>query len=397
MSRARDLSEGVIALPVWDTHTHLVGGSLAAQNFWDLGHYFWFFRELRAAGYPSEAEQLPEDLRFTAFLEGFNATRNTSMNWVVRRIAEDLYGIPITDVQSLARLDAAVRETAEDDGWPALVCERLGIQRLVTNVVSDAPFPELPSACRVVPRCESQVETWQKAIREAADQRAAAEQVWDQVGDYLAIQAAAGYRGVMTSDRVFGRLRERTLEAPPRLSATGNDPDALNRWLLHALTGQAGEHGLFLQLLMGVETWPGGAVPANDPDRVQKLFGLFSAYDTDVELVIGAPLNNVDAVQAGRVFSTVHVGGMWWYNFRASTYRETMQQRFESLPPSKCALVVSDARCIEWCYGKILLIKRLLVEFLQSQVDRGWLEPEDALRVASEWLYGAAARMAGEA
>lgn len=175
--------------------------TLARQLVWDIGHYFWFLRELLAAGYPADYRSLPEDERITAYVRAYHATRNTSMHWVV--------------------------------------------------------------------------------------------------------------------DHLFR------------------------------------------------------ACP--------------------LELVLGSSVDNLDAVQAATIFPNVHVGGMWWYNFRASTYRASMQYRLEGLPPSKSVLVVSDARAIEWCYGKVVLIKRLLAEFLSDQIERGWIGRDDALWVAREWLYGAAA------
>jgi glucuronate isomerase len=69
-----------------------------------------------------------------------------------------------------------------------------------------------------------------------------------------------------------------------------------------------------------------------------------------------------------------------------------MQVRLEAVPASKSALVASDARCIEWCYGKILLVKRLLADFLYDQITLGWIDRSDALWVAREWLHDAAAR-----
>ena len=81
--------------------------------------------------------------------------------------------------------------------------------------------------------------------------------------------------------------------------------------------------------------------------------------------------------------------GVWlYYRFRASTYRASMQQRLESLPPTKSVLVLSDGRCIEWCFGKLLLVEHLLAEVLQEQIERGWPSRGHALWVASEWLYG---------
>ena len=57
-----DFQTEILALPVFDTHTHLGerGVHVPAQNVWDILHYFWFFRELVAAGYPANARDLPE-------------------------------------------------------------------------------------------------------------------------------------------------------------------------------------------------------------------------------------------------------------------------------------------------------------------------------------------------
>ncbi len=391
------LRDAVWALPVFDTHTHLVGGTLAARTFWDVGHYFWFLRELRAAGYPLDAEQLPEDQRIEAFVAAFAATRNTAMNWVVRRLLGDLHGVTITDAASVRAADAAIRATADQPNWPAQVCERGGVAGLVVNVPRDIPFPELPAAGRCLPRLEGALGKLLEQVAGSPDQGLAADEAQGVLGDLLGGYKAAGCRGVMTSEAPFGRLEEPCLAEPPALAAAGNPRDALSRWLLHALCQAAEEHDLLVQLFLGVEGWwPGGAAPANAPDRILHRHGLFQRYrGVRFDLVLGANLANLDAVQAARMFPNVSVGGLWWYNFRPSTYRESMQHRLEGLPPAKCSLVASDARCIEWCYGKIALVKTLLADFLAAQLDAGWLTWDDALWVAREWLHDAPARFLG--
>jgi glucuronate isomerase len=163
-------------------------------------------------------------------------------------------------------------------------------------------------------------------------------------------------------------------------------------FVLRALCRAAEEHGLFVQLFSGIEAvWGGGRVPVNRPSRLLPLYTLFRDYRCAFELVLGSSVDNLAAVQAATIFPNVNVGGMWWYNFRASTYRASMQARLEGLPPAKSVLVVSDARHVEWCYGKVLLIKQLLAEFLSGQIERGWLDQEDALWVARAWLHDAAA------
>src|SRR5438093_7100666 len=87
----QELFDAILPLEVWDTHTHLRGAALAARSFWDVGHYFWFLRELLAAGYPADYRSLSEDERIAAYVRAYHATRNTSMHWVVERIFRDLY------------------------------------------------------------------------------------------------------------------------------------------------------------------------------------------------------------------------------------------------------------------------------------------------------------------
>ena len=54
-------------------------------------------------------------------------------------------------------------------------------------------------------------------------------------------------------------------------------------------------------------------------------------------------------------------------------------------------IVASDARCIEWAYGKVMLVKRLLTEFLDTQIADGWSDVETAVRASRDWLYDCAA------
>ena len=387
----QELQNVVHHLNVWDTHTHLKADALPAQTFWDIGHYFWFLRELQAAGYPEEPESLPEDQRIEAFLRAFNATRNTAMNWVVRQIFKTLYDIEITDAESVKAADAAVRGTAGQADWPKQVCDRLHIKHIATNVEKDADPDSVPDF--VFPRMESHLNRWIDRITRARNQQTEGETIKAEVSDTLKGFADAGHSGIMTSNDPFGRLKKSTRNAPESLTSSGHSPDDIGVFILHALCRAAEAHGLFVQFFLGVESKEGAAVPANDPDRILNLHGLFAQYACPFELVLGAELNNLDAVQAARIYPNVHVGGMWWYNFRVSTYRQSMQYRFEALPPSKCALVASDARCIEWCYGKILIIKRLMADFLYDQIEAEWIDGEDALRVAREWLYDAPAEL----
>ena len=388
--RREELRNEILSLDVYDTHTHLIGDALAARDFWEIAHYFWFAEELWAAGYPGNAEELPEGDRIDAFVKAFEATRNTSMNWVLRRIFEDLYDVRITDAASVRQADEAVRETARRSGWAAEVTRKMSIRKIVVNIEQDSHFRGLPDKCVLVPRIEGLIDEWSRSIAGSSDQDAAGDQVGGEIRDALAGFRRRGCPGIMAALARFGG---RTHGARDRLKFSGNTRDEVLVFILHRIAAAAEAEGLFVQLFLGVEgEWNKvGFASANDPDRILKLHGLFERHGCDFELVLGSEINMLDAVQAARAYPNVFIGGQWWFNFRASTYRDSMQKCLEALPPSKRSLVVSDGRCIEWCYGKIVLIKYLLADFLFDQIEPGWLDHDEAIRVAKQWLYGSAA------
>jgi glucuronate isomerase len=160
-------------------------------------------------------------------------------------------------------------------------------------------------------------------------------------------------------------------------------------YLLRAMCACAVKRNLTVQFFLGVEyDWGIEATPVNRTDRIINLYGLFRDYACPFDLVVASELNNMDVVQAAHIFPRVCVGGMWWYNFRPSTYRDAMDKRFETLASNKSYLSVSDSRCIEWCYGKNTLIKKLAVNFFKEKVLDGFVDYDDALAIAADWFHG---------
>ncbi|SDD32223.1 glucuronate isomerase [Paenibacillus sp. UNCCL117] len=381
----------VMGMAVLDTHTHLVGDRLAAKDFWELADYFWLFRELQSAGYPAYAAELPERERIQAFLKAYQASRNTLMNWAFTYSIKQLHGLELRDEASVREADAAIRASAADPAWAQQVADRAGIRRSVVNHRDHRRFAGMRADAIWMPRIDGRIAEWVKSIREApAPELTAAEKAED-IRLLLASFRQTGCPGIMTT------LPRYEASANASTAATGSlDGDGALMRVLHVIGEAAEQEGLAVQLLLGVErSWCGEPLPAGDPARILKLCGLFERYACPFELVLASEMNNLDAVQAAWNFPNVHIGGMWWYNFRASTYRQSMQYRLEAIAASKSSLIVSDARCIEWSFGKIMLVKRLLGEFLHSQVETGWLDEETALAVAEQWLYASAAARYG--
>lgn len=391
MSHA-SLQEEIMGLAVIDTHTHLVGDKLCAADFWEIADYFWFNRELQTGGYPADAGALPEKERAAAFLQAYRGSRNTMMNIAFTAIMKDLYNIEITDESSIWRADEAVKNHKSEPGWAQSVADRLNVRRFVVNRPEHASFEGMEQDALLLPRIDSWLPGLTAGIAASSHPQDALDQAKKTIRDHLQSYQEMGCPGIMTTLPQYEAASHEEYELKQ-----ASRSDEIMMMLLHEVCSELAQRGMFLQLFLGVERRWGrtSAAPVNDPLRVVKLYGLFESHSIPFELVVASEINNLDVVQAAWNFANVHVGGMWWYNFRASTYTQSMQYRLEALAPLKSSLIVSDARCIEWTYGKLIIVKRLLAQFLDEQVRTGWVSREEALVVAAEWLHGSAAKRYG--
>ena len=134
-----DLEQALAEMPRFDPHTHLVGGRLGARGLHDILLYHMVISDLYAAGcpngtrltqYPGWPEPVEAHRRIEEALPYLPKIRNTSCAWMLRMILRDLYGWdqPITS-DNWRRLDAMVRERADDRAWQHSIFDRLKIRR----------------------------------------------------------------------------------------------------------------------------------------------------------------------------------------------------------------------------------------------------------------------------
>jgi glucuronate isomerase len=188
------------------------------------------------------------------------------------------------------------------------------------------------------------------------------------------------------------------------------DPDTVKTYLGHVLFEELASRGFHAQLFIGIERAAPGYEPRsgshqafalNDPGYLARLHPIFDMYGPEgdggggctFEILSGAEQSALDIVQAARIYRNVYPGGLWWFNFRASTYRANMQYRLEGLSALRSTLVASDARCIEWAFIKTMYVKQLLADFLYRRIEGGWIDIETALFTARSWLHDTAAEI----
>jgi glucuronate isomerase len=365
------IEDHVARAEVFDTHTHLdTSANVAAEDVWDILHYFWFQRELQAAGYPANAAELPEQARREAFLAAFEGSRNTYWNTIVRRMLRDLFDCTLETLADFDALTEKIETTSKDPEWPVTVCEKIGVRNIVVGTEPMSVSDSFRSRLIVVP--------------------------FFSIAGLIPSNGSVG-QGEMT-DRVNAELdslisgghRTIRVDLEPMLSGrvACENPASDEDRLYHSVLEKLDRAGTRIQVFTGMKRDWKIHTMLNDPARIVRLYPVFDQYpNAQFEFLNAATGNDLDILQAARVFPNVHPGGLWWFNFRASSYRSMMQQRFEALPTSRSSIVASDARCVEWQYGKVLYVKTVLAQFLQEQVDSGWTDEEGAIRAADDWLF----------
>ena len=139
-----EVEEALGEVPLLDAHTHLVGGRLGARGLHDVILYHMAVSDLYAAGCPSghrltEYPGWPSDeeahARIREAIPYLPMVRNTSISWLARLILSDLYdwNEPIT-ADNWLRLDAIIRERADDRTWHHAILDRAKIRRSLTEL-----------------------------------------------------------------------------------------------------------------------------------------------------------------------------------------------------------------------------------------------------------------------
>ena len=64
-----------------------------------------------------------------------------------------------------------------------------------------------------------------------------------------------------------------------------------------------------------------------------------------------------------------------------------MEERLDMLPVNRQIGFFSDAYCVEWVYGKAMLMRSCLAEVLANKVQSGQYSTAEALDIAREILF----------
>jgi hypothetical protein len=429
-SLVSDLEAALADVPQFDVHTHLVGGQLGARGLHDILLYHMVISDLYAAGcpngarltqYPAGPSDAEADSRITEALPFLPKIQNTSSAWGVRLILRGLYGWrePVT-ADNWRKLDALVRERAQDRAWHHSILDRLNIHRTGTEIArrghgedddrlqyalewgffTRCQWGEHDTALYELERCwgrspESPTPIGSGArpptdrvIRSVADVRAAVDHYVDHI-PYGQVLATATH---VSTDLNFRTVSDAEMEAAlARRSQAGPAERDLyasyvNELFLTALERHA--ESIVFQFSLGAEPLPFETGSRLGQHTIAQLGAMIARHPRlRFQCFLASRHANQSLCTLARELPNFSLAGYWWHNFFPDVIRQVMAERLDMLPANKQVGFFSDAYCVEWTYAKAIIVRKQMARVLAEKVEQGQYSRDDALAVARAILY----------
>ena len=425
-----ELEQALAEVPVLDIHTHLVGGKLGARGLHDVLLYHMVVSDLYAAGCPSGARltQHPgwpsrEEAhgRLAEAVPYLRHIQNTSSFWGVRLILGDLYGWrePIT-ADNWPRLDAVIRERADDRAWHHSLLDRVNVRRTGTEIArrelgqdddrlqyalewgffTRCQWGEFDTALYELERCWGRSPespspigsggrpATEKVIRTLADVHAAVAHYVGQI-PYRQILSTATH---ISTDIDFHPVSDAEMEAAlaRRQRAGPAERDLYASYINEAFLTALEKHGdeIVFQFSFGAEPLPyetGSRLSQRTIAHLAEMVGRHPRLR--FQCFLSSRHANQSLCTLVRELPNLSLAGYWWHNFFPDVIRQVMAERLDMLPMNKQVGFFSDAYCVDWTYAKAILVGKQLAQVLAQRIEQGQYSREDALAVARAILY----------
>jgi hypothetical protein len=426
----RAIEEALAEVPVLDVHTHLVGGRLGARGLHDILLYHMVISDLYAAGcasgarltaYPSWPTDAEAEQRIAEALPCLPSIRNTSSSWGFRLILTDLYNWrePITPA-NWRRLDALIRERADDRAWHHSILDRLNIRRTGTEIArrgqgedddrlqyalewgffTRCQWGEFDTALYELERCWGRKPespspigagarpATERVIRSLTDTREAVAHYINHI-PYGQVLSTATHIStdlnlhVASDAEMEAALRRRGQAGPVERDIYAS---YVNELFLTALEQHA--HELVYQFSLGAEPLPYETGSRLSQQTIAQLAEMISRHPClRFQCFLASRHANQSLCTLARELPNFSLAGYWWHNFFPDVIRQVIAERLDMLPVNKQIGFFSDAYCIEWTYAKAILVRKQLARVLSEKIDQGQYTLEDALGVARAILF----------
>jgi hypothetical protein len=170
---------------------------------------------------------------------------------------------------------------------------------------------------------------------------------------------------------------------------SGYEQNCLASFSADIVAREAANYGMVVQLFHGSTAYGKGMqVGTWHPEFLRTVINHTGSNEkTEFDLFLATRNAGHEATSMARMHTNLMVSGAWWHGFTPTTMREFFRDRLEMLPMTRWNAFYSDAYCVEWAYGKLLLTKNRLAVSLTELVDEGLVRDADVESIARAVLY----------
>lgn len=427
---AADLEAALAELPLFDVHTHLVGGKLGARGLQDVLLYHMVISDLYSAGcgsggrlsqYPAWSTQEETHRRLVEALPLVPMIRNTSSFWGVRIILKELYGFdqPLT-LGNWERVDAMIRERADDRAWHHELLDRLHISRTGTEIARretgqddnrlqyalewgfftrcqwgehDTALQELERCWGRSPESPSPIggtknSAGQRTIRSLADVHSAIGHYVNSIPYHQVLSTATH----ISTDIDFQHVTDDAMQAAldRRASAGPAERDIYASYVNAAFLSELEKHGdqIVFQFSLGAEPLPfetGSRLSQRTITQLAEMIGRHP--NLRFQCFLASRHANQSLCTLARELPNFSLAGFWWHNFFPDAIRQVIAERLDMLPLNKQIGFFSDAYCVEWVFAKLTIVRKHLALVLAEKIQLGQYSSDEAISIARAILY----------
>jgi hypothetical protein len=429
-SRTDQLDAGLAEIPLLDVHTHLVGGKLAARGLHDILLYHMVVSDLYAAGcpsgvrltqYPAWPTQEEAHFRIEEALSFLPHVVNTSSFWGVRIILRNLYDWhePITS-SNWRRLDAMIRERANDRAWQHSILDRVRIRRTGTEIARrekgeddarlqyalewgfftrcqwgefDTALYELERCWGHSPESPSPIGAGTRAatdrcIRTLADVHDAVKHYVENI-PYGEVLSTATH---ISTDIDFHPVTDAEMEAAlgHRAHAGPGERDVYASYVNELFLTELEKHAeeIVFQFSLGAEPLPFETASRLSQQTIGQLAEMIGRHPRlRFQCFLSSRHANQSLCTLARELPNLSLAGYWWHNFFPHVIRQVMAERLDMLPANRQIGFFSDAYCAEWSYAKAIIVRKQLARVLAEKTNQGQYSRDDALQIARNILF----------
>jgi hypothetical protein len=425
-----ELEQALNDLPILDSHTHLTAGKLSARGLHDILLYHMVVSDLYSAGcpngarlteYPGWPTEKEAHARIEEALPFLPHIRNTSCFWGLQTLLADLYGWdnPITK-DNWKKLDAMIRERADDQAWQRQVMREAKIEKFVTEwarreggqdsdilqysmewaFFTRTQRDEFDTAIYELERCwgrkpESPIPhaaakrlTPDREIRTLDDIHAAMAHYVRELAETPVLSMATH----ISTEIVFRKVTDQEMAAAlARRDSAGPEERDLYASYIHeafltALKPYADK--IVFQFSFAAEPMP-HETASIIPQRAITHVADIAARHPKIKFLcfVASRHANQSLCTLGRELPNFSLAGYWWHNFFPDAIRQVIGERLDMVALNKQIGFFSDAYCLEWAYAKTRIVKKQLAAVLAEKIRQGQYSIIEAVNIARAILY----------